>query len=71
MARFPETDISTGAYIIFYQGGPIEHVTHVTVPVAQPGAESEYNESCTAVMALEYFRILIHELLNRDTYIVL
>ena len=24
----PETGRSTGAYIIFYQGGPIDHVTH-------------------------------------------
>ena len=30
-----DTGISTGAYIIFYQGGPIDHGTHVTVPVAQ------------------------------------
>ena len=27
----PDTGIITGAYIIFYQGGPIEHVTHVQV----------------------------------------
>ena len=26
---FPDTGISTGAYIIFYEGGPIDHVTHV------------------------------------------
>ena len=25
---FPDTGISTGAYIIFYQGGAIDHVTH-------------------------------------------
>ena len=24
-----ETGISTGAYIIFYQGGPIDHGTHI------------------------------------------
>ena len=32
---FPDTRRSTGAYIIFYQGGPIDHGTHVPVPVAQ------------------------------------
>ena len=32
---FPDTLRSTGAYIIFYQGGPIDHSTHVPVPVAQ------------------------------------
>ena len=39
----PDTGRSTGAYIIFYQGGPIDHGTHVPVPVAQSSAESEYN----------------------------
>ena len=30
-----DTGRSTGAYIIFYQGGPIDHGTHITVPVDQ------------------------------------
>ena len=30
---FPDTGRSTGSYIIFYQGGPIDHVTHVPGPV--------------------------------------
>ena len=62
----PDTGRSTGAYIIFYQGGPIEHGTHVTGPVAQSSAESEYNAACTAGMALEHFRMLKYELLNED-----
>ena len=32
---FPVTGISTGAYIIFYQGGTIEHGTHVPGKVSQ------------------------------------
>ena len=40
---FPDTIRSTGAYIIFYQGGTIDHGTHVPVPVAQSSAESGYN----------------------------
>ena len=32
---FPDTGRSTGAYIIFYQGVPIDHVTHVPVSVSQ------------------------------------
>ena len=40
---FPETGRSTGAYIIFYQGGPIDHGTHVPGPVAQLSEENEYN----------------------------
>ena len=34
----------TVSYIIFYQGGPIDHGTYVTGPVSQSSTESEYNE---------------------------
>ena len=59
-----ETGRSTGSYIIFYQGGPIDHGTHVPGLVAQPSAESEYNAACTAGRDLAHFRMWIHELLN-------
>ena len=64
------TGRSTGAYIIFYQGGPIDHSTNVPGPVYQSSAESEYNAAYTAGMALENFRMLIHEFLNKDPAIV-
>ena len=67
---FPDTGRSTGSYIIFYQGGPIDHGTHVPGPVAQSSAESEYNSACTAGMDLAHFIMLIHELINKDPYIV-
>ena len=67
---FPDTDISTGAYIIFYQCGAIDHGTHVPGPVSQSSAESEYNSACTAGMALAHFMMLIHELLNKYPDIV-
>ena len=67
---FPDTGRSTGAYIIFYQGGTIDHDTHVPGLVPQSSAESEYNAACTAVMALAHFRMLIHEFLNKDPDIV-
>ena len=57
----PGTGRSTGAYIIFYQGGPIDNGTHVPVPVAQSSAESEYNAACTAGMSLAHFRMVVHE----------
>ena len=66
----PDTGRSTGSYIIYYQGGTIDHDTHVPGPVAQSSAESEYNESCTAGMAIAHFRVLVHELLNEDTDMV-
>ena len=62
----PDTGRSTGSYIIFYQGGTIDHGTHVPGPVAQSSAEIEYNAACTAGMALAYFRMLIHEFINKD-----
>ena len=66
----PDTGRSTGAWILFYQDGPIDHGTHVTGTVAQSSAESEYNAACTAVMALAHFSMLILEFLNKDPYIV-
>ena len=66
----PDTGRSTGAYIIFYQGGPTDHGTHVPGSVAQSNAESEYNAACTAGMDLAHLRMLIHELLNKGPDIV-
>ena len=66
----PYTGRSTGAYIIFYQGGPIDHGTHVPGPVAQSSAESEYNVACTSGMDLAHLRMLIHVLLNKDPHII-
>ena len=62
----PDNGRSTGAYIILYQGGPIDHGTHVPGPVAESSAESEYNAACTAGMSLAHFRMLIHKFLNKD-----
>ena len=66
----PDTSRSTGSYIIGYQGGPIEHVTHDPGSVLQSSAESEYNAAYTAGMSVAHFRMLIHELLNKNTDIV-
>ena len=65
-----ENDRSTGAYIIFYWGGAIDHGTHVSGPVTQSIAESDYNAACTAIMALAHFRMLFHKFLNKDPDIV-
>ena len=66
----PDTVRSTRSYIIFYQGGKIDHGKHVTGSVAQPNVESEYNAGFTAGTALANFRMLIHELLNKYQDIV-
>ena len=67
---FPDTGRSTGAYITFYQGGPIDHVTHVPGPVYQSSSENEYNAACTEGMDLSHFRMLIHDFLNKNPDIV-
>ena len=67
----PDTGRSTGSYIIFYQGGTIDHGTYVTGPVTQSSSESEYNSACTAGMDLAHFWVLLHELLNKDPDIFL
>ena len=61
------TGRSTGAYVVFYQGGPIDNCTHVSGPVAKSSAESEYNSSYNAEMDLEYFNMLNNEVLNKDS----
>ena len=67
---FIDTGRSTGAYMIFHQGGPIDHGTNVPGPVAQLSAESEYNVACNSGTTLAHFRMLIHEFLNKDPDIV-
>ena len=61
----PDTGRSIGVYIIFYQGVPIDHGTHVPGPVSQSSADIDYNAACTAVMALAHFRMLVHDVWTR------
>ena len=62
---YPDTGISIGAYIVFYQGVPIYHWTHVTGPFSQYSAKSELNSAWTSGMALAHFRMLNIEFLNK------
>ena len=55
---------------MFYQGGPIDHCTHVPVPVSQYSVESEYNAACTVGMSLAHFSMINNELLNKDPDLV-
>ena len=67
---FSYTGRSTGAYNIFYQGGPIDHRTHDPGTRYQLSAESQCNVVCTTGMALTHFRMLFHKCLNKDACIV-
>ena len=66
----PDTGRSTGEYIVFNQGGPIDHFPHVLVPVAQYSSESENNVSFAALMDLAHFRIINNDLVNKDPDVV-
>jgi hypothetical protein len=46
-----DTSRSTGGYIIFYQGGAVDHSSNMPGPIAMSSAEAEYNECCLACMA--------------------
>ena len=50
--------------MIFYQGGEIDHGTHVPGPFSKSSLESEYNAACTVVIDLAHLIILINELLK-------
>ena len=67
---FTYTGRSTGEYIVFYQGGPIDHCTHVTGLVSQSSAESEYNAACNVGMALAHFMVPNNEFLHKDKDVV-
>ena len=56
--------------MIFYQVRPIDHDTHVPGSVSKSSAKIEYNAACTSGMALAHFRMIIHEILSKDPYIV-
>ena len=46
-----DTSRSTGGYLIFHQGGVVDHSSNMPGPVAMSSAEPEYNEACLACMA--------------------
>ena len=56
--------------LCFYQDVQIDHFTHVTGPVDQYSAESEFNAVCTLGMSLSNFKMLANELNIKDPYLV-
>ena len=68
---FTDTVRTTGSYIVFYKGVPINHFTHVPGPVSHSSAEIEYNAECTSGLDLEHFRVLNNDMINKDTDMVL
>ena len=68
---WPGTVRSTGAYIVFYQGEPIDYCAHIPGPVSQSSAESEYNTAFSAWMDPAHFGMLQNWLTNKDPDVVL
>ncbi|MGH3054708.1 MAG: reverse transcriptase domain-containing protein, partial [Gaiellaceae bacterium] len=58
----PTSGRSTGSYLIFYQGGVVDHSSFVPTPVAMSSGEAEYNAACTTCMATAHIRMLINEI---------
>jgi hypothetical protein len=44
------TSRSTEVFLIFYQGGIVEHSSNTHKPLSTRSAEAEYNEACMACM---------------------
>ena len=54
----PDTGRITWKYTVFYQGGPIDHYTHVPGLVYQYSAESDYNTAWNSWMDIAHLRII-------------
>ena len=67
---YPDTIISTGAYILFHQGIPFDNCTHFTGPIDDYSDESEYNTAYTSGMDLAHFRMTNNEFSNKDPDVV-
>ena len=57
-----DTSRSTGGYLIFYQGGVVDHSSNMPGPVAMSSAEAEYNEACLACMATGNMHMTVNHL---------
>ena len=63
----PDTGRSTGSYVHFAQGGPVDFAAYVPSPVAMSSVEAEWNAGATAGMAMSHLRMLYNELIGTET----
>lgn len=59
-----DTARSTGSYIHFAQGSPVDFSSYVPSPIAMSSAEAETNAGATASMAMGYLRMTWNDLQN-------
>ncbi|MGH7954439.1 MAG: reverse transcriptase domain-containing protein [Gloeomargaritales cyanobacterium] len=58
----PDTGRSTGSYLVFYQGGVVDHSSFIPEPVAMSSGEAEYNAACVTCMATSHIRMIVNEM---------
>jgi hypothetical protein len=52
-----DTSRITKGFLVFYQGGNVDHSSNIPEAVAMRSAEAEYNEACMAVMATHHMHM--------------
>ena len=57
-----DTGRSTGGYIIFKLGGPIDHRCHLPIPIALSTGEAEYLAASVACTAAQHIRMMNYDL---------
>ena len=57
-----DTGRSTGGNCSIMQGGPVDHSSHLPIPVAMSSGEAEYISAATACMRASHLRMLIYDL---------
>ena len=66
----PDTEQSTGSYILFSQGGAVDYSTFVLSPVAMSSAEAKCNSGAVAGMAMSYICMLQNKLKGEEADII-
>ena len=66
----PDTGRSTGAYVLFSQGGAVDYNTFVPSTVAMSSAEAECNVGAVAGMAMSHICMLQNELSGHEADII-
>ena len=62
-----DTGRSTGGNCSIMQGGPVDHSSHLPIPVAMSSGEAEYISAATACMRASHLRMLIYDLKHLST----
>ena len=57
-----DTGRSTGGNCSIMQGGPVDHSSHLPIPVAMSSGEAEYISAATACMRASHLRMLTYDL---------